>query len=67
MMKHTFLKDWRRYAPGNLRVHKTKRNVRPEDGDLVLVKGDKLGDMGRYGVVAKDLSPQNVLIELKGG
>ena len=45
----------------------TKRNVRPQDGDLVLVKGDKLGDMVCYGVVNKDLSPQIVLIKLKGG
>ena len=63
----SFLKDWRRYAPGSLRVHKRKRNVRPEDGDLVLVKSEKLGDMGCYGVVAKFLSPQTVLIKLKGG
>ena len=31
------------------------------------MKGDKLGDMVCYGVVNKDLSPQIVLIKLKGG
>ena len=25
VMKQTFLKDWRRYAPGSLRVHETKK------------------------------------------
>ena len=66
-MEQTFPKDWRRYAPGSLRVHKTKNNVRPEDGDLVLVKGDKMGDMGHYGVVAKVLSPQTIRCRLRDG
>ena len=67
VMEQTFLKGWRRYVPGSLRVHKAKRSVRPEEGDLVLVKGDKLSDMGGYEVVAKVLNPQTVLIKLKGG
>ena len=40
--------------------------MRPEEGELVLVKGDSIGDMGGYGIVAKILSPQTVLIKMKG-
>ena len=67
VMEHTFLKDWRRYSPSSLRVHKAKKNLRPEEGDLVLVKGDKMNDMGHYGIVNKVVSIQTVLVKLKGG
>ena len=40
--------------------------MHPEEGDLVLVKGDKIGDMDRYGIMAKILSPQTVLIKQFG-
>ena len=65
-LEQTFLSDWRRFSPGYLKVHKSKKDLRPSEGDLVLVKGDKLNDLGRYGMVEKLMSPKTLLIRLRG-
>ena len=67
MLEQIFLNDRRRYSSANLKVHNSKKNLKPEEGDLVLVKGEKLNDMGRYGMVEKLVSHQTLLIRLRGG
>ena len=62
MLEQIFLNDRRRYSSANLKVHNSKKNLKPEEGDLALVKRDKLNDMGHYGVVEKLGSPQTLLI-----
>ena len=66
-LEQIFLSDWRRFSPGYLKVHKSKKDLRPSEGDLVLVKGDKLNDLGRYGMVEKLVSPKTLLIRLRAG
>ena len=44
ILEQLFLSDWRRFGPGQIKVHKSRIGEKPREGDLVLVKGDKLSD-----------------------
>ena len=42
ILEQTFLSDWRRFGPGQLRVHKNKKGMIPNEGDLVLIRADNV-------------------------
>ena len=66
ILEQSFLSEWRRFGPGQLRVHKSKNGVIPNEGDLVLIKEDNLFDPGKYGLVEDILSPQTLKLRLRG-
>ena len=37
ILEQTFLTDWRRFGPGQLRLNKSKKGVIPNEGDLSLM------------------------------
>ena len=66
ILEQSFLSDWRRFGPSQLRVHKSKKGVITSERDLVLIRGDTLCDPGKYGLVEKILSPQTLKLRLQG-
>ena len=67
ILRETLLTDWHRFAPGRIRINKSKKNVVPEENDLVLIPADNNHDIGRYAVVEKILSPQTIKCRFKDG
>ena len=67
ILRETLLTDWYRFAPGRLRINKSKKNVVPKEKDLILIPADNNHDVGRYGVVEKILSPQTIKCRLRDG
>ena len=67
ILRETLLTDWHRFAPGRIRINKSKKNVVPEENDLVLIPADSNHDIGRYAVVEKIISPQTIKCRFKDG
>ena len=67
ILRESFLTDWRRFAPGKLRINKYRQNVVPREHDLILIPADNNCDVGIYGVVEKILSPQTIRCRLRDG
>ena len=64
ILEQTFLTDWRRFRPGQLRLNKSKKGVIPNKGDLVLIRADNLCEPGKYGVVDELISSQTLKLRL---
>ena len=67
ILQKTFLTDWGRFRPGQMRVNKSKKNVVPSKRDLVLIPADNHCDAGKYGIVEKILSRQTLKLRLRDG
>ena len=67
ILRESFLTDWRRFEPGQMRVNKSKRNVVPRERDLILIPADNYCAAGKYGAVEKVLRPQTIKCRLRDG
>ena len=67
ILDEVFFKEYRWFSKKRLNIKKCRRELTPNENDLVLIKSDKIGDHERYGVVKKLKSPQTLIIRLKNG
>ena len=67
ILDEMFHNDYRQFAEKRLKIQKHKKGVTPEENEPVLIKSDKLGSHGKWGVVQKLQSPQTWVIRVRGG